>query len=186
MGARQGMRRPKESDGGAARGCAGQKELVARRGDAPAKKWAMGCAGLDRQRWHGEGMRRPKRAITKSVGWRQTRWQMKRPKRRGMRRPSVTTPNWWRLGGECAGKRNNTKSVDRRRMRRQTKQHQIGGSAANAPANEATPNWWIGGECAGKRSNTKSVDRRRMRQQKKRLWHDDEMRRPNKENAARR
>jgi hypothetical protein len=38
-------------------------------------------------------------------------------------------------------------------MRQQTKQHQIGGSVANAPENEATPNRWIGGE--GMRRQTK-------------------------------
>ncbi len=83
-----------------------------------------------------------KRNNTKSVV---ARW--------GMRRPNETTPNRWRLGGECAG---------------QTKQHQIGGgSAGNAPAkrnntksvaarrgmrrpNGTTPNRWrLGGECAG-------------------------------------
>jgi len=62
------------------------------------------------------------------------RWQTKRPNRRGMRRPSEITPNQWHLGGECAG---------------QTEQHQIGGSAANAPA---------------KRNNSKSVDWQQMRE----------------------
>jgi hypothetical protein len=120
------------------------EEMAAGRWDAPADRRdggaAMGCAG-----------------------------RSKRPNRQGMRRPSETKPNRWRLGNECAGKRSNTKSVDRRRMRRQTKQHQIvGGSGANAPANKATPNRrWIRGECAGKQSNTKSVDRQQMRRQKK-------------------
>ena len=70
---------------------------------------------------------------------------------RGMRRSSETTPNWWRLGGECASqmeqhqisgssagnalaKWNNTKSVDPRQMRRR---------------NGTTPIRWIGGEYAG-------------------------------------
>jgi hypothetical protein len=39
----------------------------------------------------------------------------------GMRRPKWDNTKRWRLGGECAG---------------QMEQHQIGGSAANAPANE--------------------------------------------------
>ena len=153
MVARRGDAPAKKSDGGAARGCA-------------SEKWAMGCASLDRQRWRSEGMRRPKWAMvvrrgdapakwsnTKSVGWRQMRRQMKRPNWRGMCRPSETTPNRWRLGGECAG---------------QMKQHQIGGgSVGNAPAkwnntklvafrqgmrrpNITTPNWWrLSGECAG-------------------------------------
>ncbi len=182
----------------------------------------MGCASLGRQWWHGEGMRRPKRVMVERRGdapAKNGQWWcgkgMRQPNgatpnwwvggecsgkrrdrnRRRMRWSSETTPNRWRLGGECSSqmeqhqisggsagnalaKRNNTKSVDRRQMRRrngttpnwwiggeyagQTEQHQIGGSAANATANErecgavmrcagrtATPNWWVGGECAG-------------------------------------
>ena len=207
----EGMRRPK-------------RVMVARRWDAPAYivngGAAMGCASLYRQWWRGEGMRWPKWAMvvrrgdapakwsnTKSVGWRRMRRQTKRPTRRGMRRPNETTPNRWRLGGECAG---------------QMEQHQIGGgSAGNKPAkwnntksvaaqrgmrrpNGTTPNrWQLGGECASqmeqhqigggsagntsaKWNNTKSVDWRRMRQQTKRLWHDDGMHRLDKENAAQR
>jgi len=187
MVARRGHAPAKKSDGGTARGCAGEK-------------WAMGCASLDRQRWCSEGMRWPKWAMvvrrgdalakwsnTKLVGWRRMHRQMKRPNRRGMRRPSETTPNRWRLGGECAG---------------QMKQHQIGGGlAGNAPA---------------KWNNTKSVDRQRMHWQTnrcseeiavlqwdapagqrecgaamrcagrtKRPWLGDGMHRPNKETAAR-
>jgi hypothetical protein len=132
-----------------------------------------------------------------------------------MRRPSETTLNWWRLGeecagqvkqrqigggsarnapaneatpnrwigGECAGKQSNTKSVDRRRMRRQTKQHQIGGSAANAPAKEATPNWWIGGKCTGKRRDSGTTVGCAGRT--KRMRRGDEMHRPNEKRKAR-
>ena len=94
-----------------------------------------------------------------------------------MRQPNGATPNRW-VGGECANKqrdrigwecavqvkqrqigggsagnapakRNNTKLVHRRRMRRPSR---------------TTPNRWISGKCAGKR---------------KRMWCGDEMRRPN-------
>ena len=164
----------------------------------------MGCASLGRQWWHGEGMRRPKRAVVERRGdapAKNGQWLCGE----GMRQPNGATPNWW-VGGECAGKR---RDRNWRRMRwssettpnrwrlggecaSQMEQHQIGGSAANAPAkrnntksvdrrrirrpNGTTPNRWIGGECAGKRkrmrrgdemrrpnSNTKSVGRRRMR-----------------------
>jgi len=161
--------------------------MVAWRGDAPAKKsdggTARGCAGQKARWWHGEGIRRPKeRSPNRWVGG--ERAGIRRDQSGGECAGQVTqrqigggsagdapaneaTPNRW-VGGECAGKQSNTKSVDRRRMRRQKKQHQIGGSAANAPANKATPNRWIGGKCAGKRR------------------HDDGMRRPDKQNAARR
>ena len=152
MVARQGDAPAKKSDDGTARGCAGEK-------------WAMGCASLDRQRWRSEGMRWPKWAMVvrrgdvpakwsniKSVGWRQMRRQRKRPNWQGMRWPSETMPNRWRLGGEC------TCQMD---------EHQIGGGlVGNAPAkwnntksvafwqgmrrpNGTTPNQWrLGGECA--------------------------------------
>jgi hypothetical protein len=114
--------------------------MVVRQWDAPAKKWAMGCASLDRQWWRSEGMSQPNGA----------------------------TPNRW-VGSECAGKRRDQIGGE---CAGQTEQHQIsGGSAGNAPA---------------KRNNTKSVDRRRMRRQTKRLWHENGMHRPDKENAARR
>ena len=87
MVARQGNAPAKKSDGGTARGCAGEK-------------WAMGCASLDRQRWRSEGMRWPKMGN----------------------------------GGPARG------------CASQMEQHQIGGLAANAPANKETE---IGGECAG-------------------------------------
>ena len=166
----------------------------------------MVCARLDRQRWRSEGMRRPKWAMvvrqgdapakwsnTKSVGWRRMCRQMERPNRRGMRRPSEIRPNWWRLGGECAGQMEQHRTGGSAANAPAKQQHQIGGSAANVPANErecgtamrcasrtATPNRWIGGECTSKRkrmrrfdgirqpnSNTKSVDPRRMRRQTK-------------------
>ena len=152
--------------------------MVVRRGDAPAKKWALGYASLDRQWWHSEGMRQPNGA----------------------------TPNRWvggkcagkqrdQIGGECAGqmkqhqigggsagnapaKRNSTKSADRRRMRRPNEREC--GAAMRCAGLTATPNRWIGDKCASKRkrmwrgdemrrpnSNTKSVDWRRMRQQTK-------------------
>jgi hypothetical protein len=79
--------------------------------------------------------------------------------------------------GNALAKRNNTKSVDRRRMRRrngttpnrwiggkyagQTEQHQIGGTAANAPAKRKRMR--RGDEMRRPNSNTKSVGRRRMR-----------------------
>jgi hypothetical protein len=139
-----------------------KRAMVVRRGDAPAKKWALGYASLDRQWWHSEGMRQPNGA----------------------------TPNRW-VGGECAGKRRdqivgecagqlkqhqiggglagdapakrfNTKSVAARRAG-QTKQHQIGGSAANAPAKQKRMR--RGDEMRRPNSNTKSVGRRRMRRQ---------------------
>ena len=142
---------------------------------------AMGCASLYRQWWRGEGMRRPKWAMvvrrgdapakwsnTKSVGWRRMRRQTKRPNQQGMRRPSEKMPNRWRLGGECArqmkqhqigggsagnapAKWTNTKSVDRRRMRRQTNRLQRRDCGAAM-------------RCAGRT---------------KRLRRGDEMRRPN-------
>ena len=85
------------------------------------------------------------------------------------------------IGGGSAGnapaKWNNTKSVDRRQMRRrngttpnrwiggkyagQTEQHQIGGMAANAPAKRKRMR--RGDEMRRPNSNTKSVGRRRMR-----------------------
>jgi hypothetical protein len=69
-------------------------------------------------------------------------------------------------------------------MRRQTKQHEIGGSAANAPANEATPNRWIGGKCAGKRRDCGTTMRCAGRT--KRMLRGDEMRQPNEKTKARR
>ena len=90
MVARRGNAPAKKSDGGAARGCAG-------------KKWAMGCASLDRQRWRSKGMHQPNGA----------------------------TPNWW-VGGECTGKRRDQIGGE---CAGQMKQRQIGGgSAGNAPA----------------------------------------------------
>jgi hypothetical protein len=181
--------------------------MVARRGDAPAKTndggTARGCAGQKSDHQIGGlAANTPAYEETKAAGNAPAKSNNAKSvaARRGMRRQTKqhqiggsaanapankATPNRW-IGGECAGKQSNTKSVDWRRMRRQKKQHQIGGSAANAPANKATPNQGIGGECAGKRSNTKSVDRRQMRRQTERLRHDDGMRRPDKQNAARR
>ena len=110
--------------------------MVMRQGDAPAKKWALGYASLDRQWWHSEGMRQPNGATT-------NRWVG--GECAGKRRDQI--------GGECAGqmkqhqigggsagdapaKRNNTKSVAARRgMRR---------------PNEIAPNRRISGECAGR------------------------------------
>jgi hypothetical protein len=152
MVAQRGDAPAKNGDGGTARGCAGEK-------------WAMGCASLDRQRWHGEGMRRPKRAMVARRGDAPAK---KSDHQIGGLAANAPANEETKSAGNAPAKWNNAKSVAARwGMRRQTKQHQIGGSAANAPANEATPNRWIGGECAGKRSNTTSVDRRRMRRQTK-------------------
>jgi hypothetical protein len=96
-----------------------KRAMVVRRGDAPAKKWALGYASLDRQWWHSEGMRQPNGATPnrwvggECAGKRRDQiggecaGQMKQHQigggSAGMRRPNGTTPNRWRLGGECAG-----------------------------------------------------------------------------------
>jgi len=64
---------------------------------------AMGCPSLGRQWWHGEGMRRPKRANGEA-----------------MRQQKMGNGS---LARGCAS---------------QMEQYQIGGLAANAPANEET------------------------------------------------
>jgi hypothetical protein len=169
--------------------------MVVRQLDAPAKKWAMGCASLDRQWWRSEGMSQPNGATP-------NRWVGSECA--GKRRDQI--------GGECAGqtkqhqigggsagnapaKRSNTKSVAARRgMRR---------------PNGTTPNRWISGECAGKRRdcgttmgctgrtkrmrrgdemrrlNEKTKARRRMHRPNKKWRRGDGMHRPNKETAAR-
>ena len=135
---------------------------------------AMGCASLGRQWWPGKGMRRPKRAMVERRGdapEKNGQWWCGE----GMRQPNGATPNWW-VGGECAGKRRDrnrrrmgwSSETTPNRWRlggecaSQMEQHQIsGGSAGNALAkrnktklvdwrqmrrrNGTTPNRWIGG-----------------------------------------
>ena len=149
MVAPQGDAPAKKSDGGTARGCAGEK-------------WVMGCTSLDRQRWRSDGMRRPKWAMVVRRGDAPAKWS--NTKLVGWHECAGKRSD--RIGGECAGqvkqcqisggsvgnapaKRNNIKLVDRRQMRR---------------PNRTTPKWWIGGKCAGKQ---------------KRMRRGDEMRRPN-------
>jgi hypothetical protein len=154
------MRRQKMGNGGAARGCASQMEqhqIGGLAANAPAnKETEIGgeCAGQVKQRQIGGGSAGNAPAKwnnTKSVA---ARW--------GMRWPNGTTPNRW-IGGECAGeteqhqiggsaantpaKRNNTKSVERRRMRRPNEREC--GAAMRCAGRTATPNRWVGGECAG-------------------------------------
>ena len=113
-----------------------------------------------------------------------------------MRRPNGTTPNWW-SGGKCAG---------------QTEQHQIGGSAANAPANERecgsamrcagqTEQQQIGGlaknapankrecgvamRCAGRTATPNRWIVGECAGKRKRMWRVDEMRLPNEKKRRR-
>jgi hypothetical protein len=55
-----------------------------------------------------------------------------------MRRPNGPTPNRWWLGGECIRLQKMGNGGAARGCASQMEQHQIGGMAANAPANEET------------------------------------------------
>ena len=160
--------------------------MVARRGDAPAKWINTKLVGWRRMR---RQMKRPKWQGTRRPNGTTPNWSA----RWGMRRPNETTPNRWRLGGECAGqmeehqigggsagnapaKWNNTNSVARRRMRRQTKRlwHDDGMRPKRMRR---------GFEM--RRLNEKIKAWQRMHRPNKKWRRGDGMHRPNKETATR-
>ncbi len=176
----------------------------------------MGCADRDRRWRHGDGMRQPREAMVarrgnapakKSGGGTARGCAGEKMGNGGAARGCASQMEQHQIGGLAANAPANEETEIGGECAGQVKQRQIDdGSAGNAPAkwnntksvaarrgmrwpNRTTPNWWIGGKCAGeteqhqiggsaantpaKRNNTKLVDRRRMRRQ-------------TKENAARR